>query len=197
MRVAIEGNIGSGKSSVLTLLEQRGVRVFQEPVADWTELLDLFYMSPREHAFALSMQVLMSFRASVECAHCVVERSPLACRYVFGQMAYNEGLMSQAEWDVFKEYHDLLGWEPCAVIFIDVPADECMKRIRLRARECEARLDLEYVKRVEFQYATLQRYLDVPFVRVDGTRPAEDVVRDVCRELDALGFDLTPVDGSS
>lgn len=190
MRVALDGNIGSGKSSVMAMLHATdNIPVFPEPVDDWAELLDLFYMSPREYAFALSMRVLLSFRACADSSRCLSERSPMSCRYVFGQLAYNEGLMSQGEWDLFKEYCDLLGWIPDAIVFIDTPAEVCMTRIRERARECETRLDLAYVKRVEFQYTTLEKYCNVPFIRVDGSQPAERVAEDVRRVLHTLGCD--------
>lgn len=190
MRIAIEGNIGAGKSSVLQHLAERlGCPTFPEPVDDWTDLLQLFYDSPVQYAFAFGLKVLLSFRAPLRSpSRCLVERSPLACRHVFSQLAYNDGNMCQAEWDLFKEFYAELGWTPDAIVFVHVPAETCADRIRQRGRECEARIDLAYLKKVEFQYATLQKYCEVPFIRIDGSRPVEDVVEDVLRQLRDLGF---------
>ena len=96
---------------------------------------------------------------------------------------YNEGLMAQQEWDVFKEYCDALGWSPDVIIYVDTPADVCFERIRRRGRECESKIDLEYVKRVEFQYSNMLKYTDIPVVRIDGTRDQATVVAEVTKAV--------------
>ena len=180
MRISIEGNIGAGKSSILDRLARDiETPLFPEPVEDWKELLGLYYSAPREFSLAFSMKVLLSFRAPGSVPSCVVERSPLSCRHVFGQLVYNEGLMAQPEWDLFKEYSDIFGWSPDFLIYIDTPAEVCFERIRRRARDGESKIDLTYVKRVEFQYANMLKYTNIPTVRIDGTRDSDQVYADV------------------
>ena len=190
MKIAIEGNIGSGKSTILkslsVLLAEENVPIFQEPVEEWHDLLSLFYSSPREYGFVLSMKVLMSFRKALEHPTCIIERSPISCRHVFSQMMYNEGNMTQHEWDLFKEYWDLLSWTPDVIIMIDTPASLCMTRIDTRGRGCESKISIEYVKRVEFQYSNMQKYSAVPFILIDGTRTEHEVLEDVLAELRKL-----------
>lgn len=180
MRISIEGNIGAGKSCILERLAgDIDTPVFPEPVDEWKELLGLYYAAPREFSLAFNMKVLLSFRDPGSVTPCVVERSPLSCRHVFGQLVYNEGLMAQQEWDLFKEYSDIFGWSPDILIYIDTPAEVCFERIRRRAREGESKIDLTYVKRVEFQYANMLKYTDVPVVHIDGARDPAEVYADV------------------
>lgn len=177
MRLSVEGNIGSGKSDALKALATAfpAVPVFPEPVEQWAELLDLYYASPAEWSLPFSLKVLLSFREPARADTCIVERSPLASRHVFSQVLYNESLLNQQEWDLFKEYHDVLAWKPGVIFYIDTPADVCMERIRSRGRACEAGITLEYLSKVDFQYGNMLRFAGVPTVRFDGTLPPAEL----------------------
>lgn len=177
MRIAVEGNIGSGKSGCVAALAAAfpTVPCFPEPVEEWADLLKLYYASPAEWALPFSLKVLLSFRAPAATPTCIVERSPLASRHVFSQLLYNEGALNVQEWDLFKEYHDLLKWEPDLIFYVDTPPQTCLERVAARARRGEAGIDLEYLRKVEFQYANMLRFTDVPVVRFDGTLPPEQL----------------------
>jgi deoxyadenosine/deoxycytidine kinase len=175
MRVCVEGNIGSGKSTALAEITSLTVR--QEPVKHWGPLLDLYYADPATWSLAFNLKVLHSFHDTGR-AH-VIERSPGACRHVFGQLAYNDNHLSPAAWEVFKEYHDLLGWEPDAYVYIDTPPDVCYSRLQQRGRECEAGVTEEYLKRIEFQYQNFLKFAKVPVIRLDGLRDPAALARDV------------------
>jgi len=186
MLVAIEGNIGSGKSSVLELLSSRleEVAVHQEPIDEWGDLLDLYYADPPTWSLAFNLKVLHSF-ATIQRNDPqklqITERSPAACRHVFGQLAYNDNHLSPAAWEVFKDFHDLLGWEPDLYVYIDTPPDRCFRRMTTRGRECEAGVTTDYLSRIEFQYENMLRFTKVPVVRVDGTQPLGSVVDDIVK----------------
>lgn len=188
MRVCVEGNIGCGKSTALGLLSgSDGLHVFPEPLEQWGNLLDNFYKDPSAWALPLSLRVLLSFRApgAVPSAErVVVERSPLSCRHVFGQLQLNEGRMTQEEWEVFKEYCDVLGWTPDVIAYVHTPAETCYQRMRQRDRPAERGVDLHYLKRLEFLYETMLRYADVPVVRIDGLQPPEQVAEAIKRVFD-------------
>lgn len=182
--VCVEGNIGCGKSTALreleSLVDPGAVAVFQEPVEAWGDMLAKFYDDPVRWAFPFSLRVLLSFCAPLKATdkRCVVvERSPVSCRHVFSQMHFNDGKMSQEEWELFKEYHDVLGWTPDLMVYVHAPPEECHERMRLRGRDAEAAVDLHYVKRIDFQYETMLRYADVPMMRVDGTADPARVAR--------------------
>lgn len=177
MRLCVEGNIGSGKSECMRVLAAAfpGTPAFPEPVDEWAELLALYYQNPAEWSFAFTLKVLLSFRAPAATAACIVERSPLASRHVFSQLLYNEGVLNCQEWELFKEYHDVLAWKPDVIFYIDTPVDECLRRIARRGREGEQAIDAAYLKRVEFQYANMLRFADVPIQRFDGSLPKAEL----------------------
>ena len=177
VRVCVEGNIGSGKSEALDALRLAfpNVAVFPEPVDQWGELLSLYYALPAEWALPFSLKVLLSFCEPAKVEDCIVERSPLASRHVFTQLLFNENVLNCHEWELFKEYHDVLAWKPDVIFYVDTPVDTCMARIQERGRECEKTIEAAYLKRVEFQYANMLRFADVPVVRFDGGVSKEDL----------------------
>lgn len=177
MRISVDGNIGSGKSDVLDALAAAfpTVPVFPEPVESWGELLDLFYASPAEWSLPFSLRVMLSFGEPARHPTCIVERSPLTSRHVFGQVLYNQGLLNQHEWDLLKEFNDVVAWKPDVVFYLECPPTVCMERIAGRGRACESGIDLEYLRRVDFQYQNMLRFMDVPVVRFDATAPKAEV----------------------
>lgn len=186
MRICVEGNIGAGKSTVLNHLRAAfpAAEVFPEPVHEWADVLPLFYAKPAEWALAFSLRVLLSFAkikapATAAGGLAIVERSPLANRHVFTQLLYNDNTMSREEWELFKEYSDELGWTPDLVVYVHCPTETCLERVQTRARPGEDVIDIQYLKRIEFQYENMMRYVTCPVVRVDGSGVSPDVARAV------------------
>lgn len=180
MRVSIEGNIGAGKSTVLDHLRAAfpAAAVFPEPVHEWADILPLFYAKPAEWALAFSLRVLLSFtKIKAAPGLAIVERSPLANRHVFTQLLYNDNTMNREEWELFREYSDELGWTPDMVVHVHCPPETCLQRVQGRARPGEEGIDIQYLKRIEFQYENMMRYVTCPVVRIDGSGTSPDIAR--------------------
>lgn len=188
MRISIEGNIAAGKTTVFQALEDSfpSAHCFREPVRDWADLLDLYYKDPKTWALPFSLKVLLSFRESNASPFCFVERSPLACKSVFTQLLFDDGTLTQPQFELFKEFSDVLGWVPDAIIFIDTPAATCLERMHARGRPCEADIDFQYLRRLEYQYEIMLKNAGVTVVRVDGTLPPAQLAAQIVREAAAL-----------
>lgn len=180
MRICIEGNIGAGKSAVLTSLSEK-FNVIQEPVDQWSEWLMEFYRDKKRWAFGLQMQVLLSFAQMEQNTHAIIERSILTGRHVFTQMLYNQGYISEKEWLVYRQYYDLVEWMPDVIVYIKTDPTECAARIQQRARPGEDAIDLAYLKKIDFYYNNLIKYAsgDTKVHIIDGNRPLEQVYQDV------------------
>jgi deoxyadenosine/deoxycytidine kinase len=191
MRVCIEGNIGAGKSTLLSRLAESGYPVHQEPVGEWKDWLDLFYSDKKRWAFGMQMRVLASLLEYPKT--CVAERSTSSTRHVFAQVLYNQGDMSEKEFQVYKQYFDATAWTPQAIVYVDVSPEACFERIRERARPCEDSIDLAYIKKLDFHYHNLLRYANYPVHVIDGNASIEDVYTDALAILQTYPFDTSNV----
>lgn len=207
VRVCVEGITGAGKTAALEALETLAasqpdlaaydLAIVREPRDLWDELHQRLgtanaASSDRGQPWALplALRALLS-HADVSSGgrqHVVTERGPLACLHVFGRLLFNAGKVSQEEWELFKEYYQVLGWAPDVVAYVHTPPERCLQRCCAAAgRDDAAGTDpdlYQHLKRLEFQYETMVRYCDVPVVRIDGTEPPDRValaVADVFR----------------
>lgn len=151
--VAIEGNIGAGKSRVNQLLHSRGYTTCNEPVEAWT-LLPLYYRNPSRYAFALQAQVLASYAGVGASDDCVImERSAAASVGVFADMLLRDGALSPEQAHALQLlYMQLPIREPDVVVYLDVPLELCLQRVSSRARPEEVDVDLPYLSRVQAAY---------------------------------------------
>ncbi|CAL44640.1 24.5 kDa Thymidine kinase [Spodoptera frugiperda ascovirus 1a] len=198
--VSVEGNIGSGKSSVMRKAAERydGLVYFcEEPVEEWG-LLMYMYNDPARYAFPFELQVLTSkyqkwldsYETCLRTGARVVimERSPWSAYDVFTRMMRDRGSITDKQFDVYTDvFRSLENDIPRIdhVVYIDTKPDTCHRRAQERGREAEKSLDVEYFERVE---CYTKRYVDnhsSVFV-LNGNLPREDVLASFNRVLDGI-----------
>ena len=186
MQVCIEGNIGSGKSTVCEALRNTAeYHVCPEPIEEWKEWLPLFYGDRKRWAFSFQMKVLaghvtMGSNAPKDKV-VVLERSMLAGRHVFAQMLYNQMDITDKEWAVYRNYFDIVERWPDAIVYIKADPKVCLERIASRARAGEGDISAEYLHKVDFQYSNFLKYAStrIPVHVVDGHKGSECVLREI------------------
>jgi|Laugresu1bdmlbsd_1035121.scaffolds.fasta_scaffold00158_3 deoxyadenosine/deoxycytidine kinase len=158
--ISIDGNIGSGKSTLVSQLkatfsEMPNVHFIQEPVDTvWNRVVDKngetllsnFYKNPSEHAFTFQMMAYISRLSILKDAVrnldydvIITERSLETDRNVFEKMLHAQGIITDLEHAVynmwFNEFYKEVRCQ--AIIYIQASVDTCMKRIQQRGREGE------------------------------------------------------------
>ena len=192
MRIAVDGIIGCGKSTAIAGLSWKlrgSASVHPEPVEKWKPLLEKFYADPSSAAMDLQMRVLLDFAGIEEDGTVkIVERSPATTRNVFGSLAHVKGWLTETQWSTFKEVDDIIGWTPDAIVYIDTPVDECLRRVSKRSPPGSAHEppDLDYLRELALKYDVLLKFAGVPVVRVDGSKSHEEVLKDVADAIDRL-----------
>tara|TARA_Y100001973_G_scaffold100556_1_gene161885 strand:+ start:755 stop:1273 length:519 start_codon:yes stop_codon:yes gene_type:complete len=153
--VAVEGNIGAGKTTVLKELESRGYRVFYENLETWKPLLDLFYENPKRWSFALQVSILQDMyvgrlKAKILEEERIVffERSPQSSK-IFTVLSHARKYLTDIELNTYHELFGCLGWKPDITVLIDTPVVTCQERIQERNREGEEAIEFQYLQEID------------------------------------------------
>jgi len=149
MKIVIDGNIGSGKTTQLDLLAKKGFTVKKEPIEKWP--LDLYYSDPKRWGFLFQIIILQTLETTDTPGDVVVvyERSPLSSRYVFWELMEKTPEEDQA----YCTQHDLQGWEPDVYIYIDKSPEKCYEHIQNReGQEGDSAVSLTYLQSLDQKY---------------------------------------------
>ena len=156
----IEGNIGVGKSTLVSALSDRGLATLQEPVDSWSantnkngnNILQEFYTDPKRWAYTFQS---IAFRTRVMGmdalpSDCIVERSVYTDRMVFAEAARDSGNIDDIEWVDYTGWFDFvmnkLGNRPTGIIYLRGSPETCMKQIEQRGRKGEENISMDYLR---------------------------------------------------
>ncbi len=174
--VAVAGNIGAGKSSIVEWLRQHfDVVPFFEPNDDNPYLADFYQDMPR---WAFQSQVFFLIRRfrlhrAMECeTHDVVQdRTIYEDAEVFATHLHRSGVMDDRDWEVYSELYQTLRSElrpPDLLLYLQCPVRVLVKRINHRGRSFEQNVPTKYLKALDRLYAEwFERYDLSPTLVID------------------------------
>ena len=118
--VSIEGNIGTGKSTLIKMMENfktsKPIIFLQEPVDEWTKITDKegepiltkFYADSKKWAFSFQMMAYISRLAVLrktirENPDSIIlsERSLLTDKWVFAKMLHDDGIICDIDYKIY------------------------------------------------------------------------------------------------
>lgn len=158
--IAIAGNMGSGKSSLVEFLCRHfDLKPFFEP-NDLNPFLAKFYKDMKRWAFHSQMHFLThKFRIHRELdsyPHTVIQdRSIYEDAEIFAYNLYRQGSMSKEEWRTYRDLYEVMVEAinpPDLLIYLGCPLRTLKKRISRRGRGFEAKVPDEYLRRLERSY---------------------------------------------
>ena len=169
--LSIEGNIGSGKTTLMTNLREEyknnpHVIFLKEPVDEWATIqdangktiLEKFYENQEAYSFPFQMMAYISrlnvLRQALKGLDpdikytIITERSLNTDRYVFAKMLYETGKMEDVCYQIYLNWFDTFSQEfPVhKVVYVKTSPEICHGRISKRAREGEDCIPLEYLQ---------------------------------------------------
>jgi deoxyadenosine/deoxycytidine kinase len=164
----IEGNIGAGKTTLMTeLAKDPNIFVVYEPVEEWIamkigdkSLFELFYSDKKQYAFVFQMYILNTRIQAITKAMeqhptkiIVSERSIETDLEVFAKSMHQTGFMSDLELIVYQNWHasakKMAKIHACGTVYLKANVQTCMKRINKRSREGESVIIEEYIETIE------------------------------------------------
>lgn len=215
--ICIEGNIGSGKSTLIKSLEGSGYEVHPEPVRErWGQFLPILYNDPARWGMCFQMEVLDWFHSLKEefkskhagiSAHddqsagggkklIIVERSPQSAFEIFTVNLHDCGLLTDWEKSLLLRFYHLTRWRPAKLFYLRTPPAICCERIRQRSRTGEEQVDEELLKSLHQKHEELfmgpENELKVPenVVVIDGTDDRAVVQQKLLEELEKFQSSL-------
>ncbi len=161
--VAIAGNIGVGKSTLVALLCQRlGWQPFYEPVVENPYLAD-FYTDMRQWAFHSQIffltQRLHAHRQLLAHPTSVIQdRTVYEDACVFAQNLYHQGSIGERDYKTYRELYEVLTEfldPPDLVVYLRATVPTLMSRIAHRGRDYERSISAEYLAQLNDLYEDL------------------------------------------
>jgi deoxyadenosine/deoxycytidine kinase len=162
----LEGNIGVGKSTFLSLIAQHcpEITVIQEPKENWAtqdngqSLLARFYADPQRWTYTIETLAMISrvkdhTREQQEKNPLrIMERSVYSGHYCFAKNGFANGHLSNMEWEIYSKWVEFLVQQKChppkGFIYLQAKPDICFARMQLRNRNGEEGLKLEYMQQI-------------------------------------------------
>lgn len=172
--ISIEGNIGSGKSTIMKYLSSNfndfvklqndNIKIcyLQEPVAKWISFTDKngkniienYYNDQKKYAFQFQMMAYISrlsqFKQAINEGYDVIftERSMYTDKNVFAKMLYDEGKIEEIEYKIYNAWFD--EFAECLynmkIYYVKTDPEICCTRIEKRKRKGEEKIPLNYLK---------------------------------------------------
>lgn len=198
MHIAIAGNIGSGKTTLATLLSKHyGWDVHYEDV-ETNPYLNNFYEDMQRWSFNLQVYFLNSrFRQIVDIRKgeksVIQDRTIYEDAYIFAPNLHAMGLMSTRDFDNYSSLFQLMSsflQGPDLLIYLKAGVPTLVNQIQKRGREYENSIRLDYLKRLNERYEewingyNLGKLLVIDVDNNKFSESQEDL-GDVIRKIDA------------
>jgi len=187
--VVLAGNIGAGKSTLVSMMcERLGWEPYYEPVTENPYLDDFYGNMP---AWAFHSQVFfLTYRAQAHRALMDVPRAVVQDRSfyedaeVFARALRLQGAISERDWNTYLGLYRTLTTllaPPDLVVYLRASVPTLQRRIALRGRQFEARIQDEYLENLNRLYEewiagfSLSPVLVVPSDRLDFVKDSKDL----------------------
>ena len=158
--VAVAGNIGVGKSTLVDLLAKRlGWAPFYEPVGENPYLADFYgdmtAWSFHSQIFFLTRRLLSHRQLLDHPTSAIQDRSVYEDAEIFAHNLYLQGHMADRDYNTYRELYQVLARflpPPDLVIYLRASVNTLQRRIELRGRDYERQIRADYLQRLNELY---------------------------------------------
>lgn len=159
--IIIEGNIGSGKTTISRIMSDHfKARVLEELINEkTTKLLNKFYLDKKKWSFALQVHFLneryKQIKSSSKLMEAVSDRS-IYGDAIFAKVLHNDGDMTLEEYEIYISLLNNMIEDlepPKLMIYLDTDIDICIERIKNRNRGNESTtISKDYLSKLSKEY---------------------------------------------
>lgn len=158
--IAIEGNIGAGKTSLAKIMtDDYNAKIVLERFAD-NPFLPKFYEDKERYAFPLEMsfladryQQLMDDLAQFD----LFKNFIISDYYIFKSLIFAQVTLTQDEYNLYRRMFDLIYKEiskPDLYIYLYQNTERLLENIKMRGRDYERNITADYLEKIHQGYST-------------------------------------------
>ena len=166
--IAIEGNIGVGKTTLAKFLANHfnGSLLLEE--FDENKFLKLFYQT-KDYAFHSEMQFLLDRSLQMNTFFDQNHSIVFSDFHIEKSLVFSRMNLSNSNYSMVEKIHQSLFKNlptPDALIFLDSDIEQISKNIKFRNRDFEQDLEIEYLKDLVENYNIWLNKLKVPVIKI-------------------------------
>ena len=206
--IAIEGNIGSGKSTFLQHFnDYDNVEVITEPVEKWTDLkgcnlLQKMYEDPKRWSLVfqtyVQLTMLQQHSSRTEKEVKLMERSLYSAMHCFAENLVRNKKMEKSEYEVLyawfrylvDEMKDIIDLGIDLIVYLKTSPETAMERIRVRSRGEECIIPKKHVEQLHLLYEdwliNKKFPLPCPVITIDANQELGEVVKEYLERGDHI-----------
>ena len=181
---SIEGNIGSGKTTIIHHLQRlyKDVLLVEEPIKEWQDiegenLLKKKNEDKKRWGYSFEAYVLITKMnelikaADSDKSIILIERCMVTDKAFFDLNVEN-GFSNPMEEAMFNNLYEFLSTNVYprlnGIIYLDTPVDECVKRMKIRGRKEEESITPEYLTQLDQHFRKVVQKSGIPTLYING-----------------------------
>ena len=189
--ISIEGNIGAGKTTFMSKLEEKNtdksIIFVREPVDIWENytnrygetLLFKYYKNPEHYSFVFQLVALNTrlkllketIKQNPQAKIFICERSLETDKEIFAKMLHDDGYIDDIMYRVYTEYfndHVTEEFKTSGIIYINTSDINSFNQIRNRNRKGEDKITLPYLHKCNLFHLIWLRDCNIPVLKMSS-----------------------------
>jgi deoxyguanosine kinase len=173
--IAIEGNIGAGKTTLAHLLAKKlNARLILEQFAD-NPFLPKFYENPKQNAFPLELFFMAErYKQLKDMIHTSdLFQNVTVSDYVFTKcLLFAKVNLSEEEFRLYQRLFDIMQQQlpfPDILIYLHSPVQKLQKNIKKRNRIYEQKIPDEYLFNIQETYTSYIKQHNIKTIFIDAS----------------------------
>ena len=190
MLISIEGNIGSGKTTLFNILEKQlllndynNKKFMKEPIDNWlnlkdnsnTNILELFYRDKSKWSFSFQICAFISKikeleKYLIDSDIIITERTVQTDRECFAKELYKDQSINEIDWELYNDLYNIMvkpAYIPNGIVYLECNPTTCLDRINKRNRVEEIGIPQDYLNHIHTRHEEWLSSTAIPVIRIN------------------------------
>ncbi len=173
--ISIEGNIGSGKTTLTKLLAEDMDAFLLLEEFEENPFLPLFYQDAEKYGLHVELSFLVDrYHQLRNFTKSNLFGTPtISDYYLIKCLLFAKNNLSENEYMLFENFFQIVNDNtptPDLIVFLDAPVSHLQKNIKKRNRSYEPNISDDYLLGISKQYDTFLKSTEIPVLRIDASK---------------------------